>query len=126
MTANQLVRNVKKWKTQRYTIHSFCKQEPLVMACWVDAGWANRPNNVDSTEGIFVGMAPQQLEQGAECNISPLSWRSGKISRVCRSPAAAETMAALNGEDDLLYLRALWMEMQGSVLNTRHPSETAK
>ena len=124
--ANQLVRNVKKWKAQQYTIHSFSKSEDLVMACWVDAGWANRPNNVDSTEGIFVGMAPAKLEHGAECNISPISWRSGKISRTCRSPAAAETMAALNGEDDLLYLRSLWMEMQGAPLNSRYPSETAK
>ena len=95
------------------------------MACWTDAAHANRPNNKDSTEGIFVGMAQLSLEQGEETEVTPLYWRSGKIDRTCRSPACAETMAGLDGEDDLLYLRVLWNEMQGGTLNPRYPNELA-
>lgn len=123
--ANQLVRNIRKWKQQSYIIHAFPPDSELIMACWTDAAWANRPNNKDSTEGIFVGIAEPRLEFGFETNITPVYWRSGKIERTCRSPACAETMASLNGEDDLLYLRVLWNEMQGHSLNPRFPNKTA-
>ena len=123
--ANQLVRNIRKWKQQKYIIHSFPQSSELIMACWTDAAWANRPNNKDSTEGIFVGIAESRLEYGFETDITPIYWRSGKIERTCRSPACAETMASLNGEDDLLYLRVLWNEMQGHILNARFPNKTA-
>ena len=108
--ANQLVRNIRKWKQQSYIIHAFPPDSDLIMACWTDAAWANRPNNKDSTEGIFVGIAEPRLEFGIETNITPVYWRSGKIESTCRSPACAETMASLNGEDDFLYLRVLWNE----------------
>ena len=122
---NSLVRQVRRWKHQDFWIHSFPKDSELVMACWTDAAHANRPNNKDSTEGIFVGMAQLSLEQGEETEVTPLYWRSGKIDRTCRSPACAETMAGLDGEDDLLYLRVLWNEMQGGTLNPRYPNELA-
>lgn len=62
---NALVRQMKKWKNQEYTMHSF-KEDSVLHA---------------------------------------IHWRSSKIfkiSRVCRSPAAAETQASVDGEDDLL------------------------
>lgn len=52
------------------------------------------------------------MYQGLETNIIPVYWRSGKIERTCRSPACAETIVSLNGEDDLTYLRILWAEMR--------------
>ena len=117
IAANKLVRDIKRWAKQEYAIHAFPANEDLVAVAWSDAGWANRPNEVDSTEGIFVGMSSPQLEHGRECNVSPILWRSGKIGRICRSSAAAETIACSNAEDDLLYVRVLWFEMTGGALD---------
>lgn len=123
--ANKLVRDIKKWKHLKYKIHSFDMQQELDMVVWTDAGWANRPNGKDSTEGIFVGMTDKRLREGYETNVTPIHWRSGKIERTCRSPACAETMASLDGEDDLTYLRILWNEMRGIQINPREVDKAA-
>ena len=107
-TTNKLIRDIKKIKDQPYMIHAFSESTELELVGWSDAAHANRPNNVDSTEGIFIGMTTSRLRAGDEAPVTPIHWwRSGKIERVCRSPAAAETMAALDREDDLTYLRLL-------------------
>ena len=123
--ANKLVRDVKKWKHLKYKIHPFPEHETLELAAWTDAAWANRPNGKDSTEGIFIGMTDSKLRQGQETDVTPIYWRSGKIERTCRSPACAETMASLNGEDDLAYLRVLWNEMRGFPIDTRNVDAAA-
>ena len=121
---NALVRSVKRWKSQEYRIHHFDAPN-LHLVTWADAAWANRPNGKDSTAGIFIGMSDERLIQGAERNISPIYWRSARIDRVCRSPACAETMACINAEDDMLYLRVLWYELCGGILDARVPNEAA-
>ena len=123
---NQLIRTMKKWKDQKFRIHALPTSTSWEMTCWADAAWANRPNGKDSTEGIFVGMSTPHLREGREADVTPLFWRSGKIERVCRSPAAAETMAGLDGEDELFYLRVLWGEMTCHVLDAKKPDECAK
>ena len=123
---NTLIRQVKRSKDQEYRVHSFQPGEELVMVCWADAAWANRPNNKDSTEGVFIGMSTRRLLQGAEEDVTPLYWRSSKVGRVCRSPACAEGLAASSGEDDLLYLRVLWGEMCGHPVDVSDPSGFAR
>lgn len=123
---NQLVRAVQKWKHLRYRIHSFQPHENLEMVCWADAAWANRPNGKDSTAGVFIGMSNASLREGKEADVSPVFWRASKVERVCRSPACAECMAALDGEDDLVFLRFLWAEMQGFSVDPRYPSLGAR
>ena len=86
---NTVVRNVKKWRNQQFWIHAFPEDETLHMICWTDAAFANRPNEKDSTEGIFVGLTTKHVQQGRECDITPVHWRSAKISSaqvtsVCR------------------------------------------
>ena len=97
----------------------FPKEQNLERVAWSDAAWANRPNGPDSTEGIFVGMSTVALREGQEAPVTPIHWRSGCIDRVCRSPACAETMAALDAEDDLTYLRILWSELRGHQVQLR-------
>ncbi|OLP88416.1 Copia protein [Symbiodinium microadriaticum] len=46
------------------------------------------------------------------------------IDRVCRSPGAAETAAAVNGEDMLYYVRYQWSEMIYGKVDLRHPNKT--
>ena len=126
LSANKLVRSIQKWRHHKLKIHSFAPSDCLEMTCWSDAAWANRPNGKDSTSGIFVGMSNKRLREGHEADVTPVAWRSSKIDRVCRSPAASETIAALNWEDDLFYLRTLWSEMAGFPLNLRHPDEAVR
>ena len=119
-------REVKKLKDVAYRIHNFREHEELEFFCWADAAWANRPNGTDSMEGIFVGMSTSRLRQGFEGNVSPIHWHSGKIERTCRSPACAEVMGCLDGEDELTSLRLLWTGMQGYgyTINTRKIDES--
>lgn len=125
-TTNKVVRDVKRWSKQEYVLHSFEPDTEPIMITWTDAAHANRPNGKDSTEGIFIGMSDPGLEHGREANVSPIYWRSGKIGRVCRSPACAETMACSDAEDDMLYLRVLWHELRGGVLDASRPNEAAR
>ena len=125
LKTNQVIHNVKKLKNPEYRIHNFAGAKELMMFCWADAAWANRPNKKDSTEGIFVGMSDQKLLNGDEQDLSPIYWRSSKIQRICRSPAFAETHASLDGEDDLLYLRVLWFELCGGHLDASDPNAAA-
>ena len=71
-------------------------------------------------------MSNKRLRSGEEAPVTPIHWRSGKIERICRSPAAAETMAALDTEDDLTYLRLLWNEMKGLTINTYNIDDSVK
>lgn len=119
LTTNKLIRDIKKIKIQVYKIHAFPAEEPLEFVAWSDAAWANRPNEVESTEGIFIGASTARLREGHQTPVSPIHWKSGCINRVCRSPATAETMAALNTEDDLTYVRVLWAELTGHDINMR-------
>ena len=52
---------------------------PVHMVAWGDAAWANRPDNVGSTEGIIIGLATQSLIDGKLAPVSILGWRSAKI-----------------------------------------------
>ena len=115
---NQLTNQVKKRKEHCMIIHCFAEQEPLAMYAWVDAAPANRPDG-GSTQGIFIGIGPQDMMQGSVGRVTPVAWHSSKVDRVCRSPGAAEAQAACNGEDSLYYARYHWSELEFGGLNPR-------
>jgi hypothetical protein len=97
----------------------------VALYAWVDAASQNRMGG-GSTQGIFVGAASKALELGEVCAITPVSWHSNKIDRACRSPGAAETQAAVNGEDVLYYARYQWSELQGHPVDIRDPDEVVR
>ena len=61
-------------------------QKPLHLAAFCDASYANLKDG-SSQAGMIVFL------KGKNGKISPLSWSSRKIKRVCRSTLTAETMA---------------------------------
>ena len=71
-------------------------------------------------------MTPKDILNGSVCGVSPITWHSQKIERVCRSPGAAEAQAAVNGEDALHYARFQWSEMLFGEANLGQPDETVK
>ena len=62
--------------------------------------------------------------QGELGLVTPVVWHSHKIDRVCRSPGAAETQAAVNGEDSLYFVRYQWSEMLYGLGCTKSPDAT--
>ena len=74
------------------------------MYVWVDAGSQNRHDGW-GTQSILLGAASNKLLDGDIGPASFIAWHSQKIERQCRSPGAAEALAAVNGEDALYYGR---------------------
>ena len=110
MRANKLLFQARTKRDHVMRVHRFSEQEPLAMYAWVDAANQNRWDG-SSTQGIFIGLGPASLLQGEVGSITPVSWHSTKVDRVCRSPGAAEVQAAVNGEDTLYYARFQWAEI---------------
>ena len=63
---------------------------------------------------LSVGLGPLSLSQGEVAKVIPISWHSNKIERPCRSPGAAESHAAIAGEDYMYHARFQWGEMHGT------------
>ena len=76
----------------------------MSVTTWVDAAHANRQDG-SSTKGILVGCSSPQLLSGELDVVSPVYWVSSKITRVCPSSVAAETRAAVDGEDIMYSVR---------------------
>ena len=122
--ANQLLSVERNKKGHRLLIQR-CDTSDMQLVAWVDAASQNRLDG-SSTQGIFIGAASRKLIQGEIAPVSPISWHSTRIERKCRSPGAAETQAAVNGEDALFYARFQWSEMVYGLPNLREPSETVR
>ena len=107
-------KSVKKCKVK--IINMFPKldcSQPLSLVLYSDAAFANLPDTVSSTLGYLVFLVDHL---GGCCVIN---WRSNKIVRKCRSVLTAETMALANGLDDVLYLKAVLLELK--VLQSSSP-----
>ena len=110
---NQLTNQVKK------------RKDHVMIINWVDAAPSNRPDG-GSTQGIFVGLGPLNMMQGAVGGVTPVAWHSSKVDRVCRSPGAAEAQAAVNGEDCLFFARYHWSELEFGNINPRDAEEAVR
>ena len=115
---NLLLRNVKQRKKHQMLIHAISMDEPVMLYAWVDAASGNRSDG-GSTQGIFIGLGPQTMLSGAVGRITPVAWHSSRVDRVCRSPGAAEALAAVNGEDALYYARYQWSELEFGIEDVR-------
>ena len=112
---NKLLRKAKLGQHQKMRIQRHQQDSPL-LAAWVDAADANRPDG-SSTKGVFIGWTRQQLLNGDLVAISPIFWQSAKIQRVCKSSGAAEARAAVDAEDELYAVRFQASEFLGHPVN---------
>ena len=120
--SNILLSRAKAQKDHIMKIHGHTTED-MVMFAWVDAANQNRADG-GSTQGIFIGMGPEAILHGEVGAVSPVAWHSNKIDRVCRSPGAAETQAAVNGEDALYFARLQWAELLHGQVDVRNPDAT--
>lgn len=68
---------------------------------FTDASYANLNEGTGSCGGYVVFLV------GVDNKVCPLSWRSNKIRRVCRSTASAEGMSLSQGLEEAIYNRNL-------------------
>ena len=120
---NQLLQSAKARRKHEMLIHGFPPNTELGCFAWVDAANENRHDG-GSTQGIFIGLAPIGMLQGELGQVTPVAWHSHRIDRVCRSPGAAETQAAVNGEDQMYFARYQWAEILHGGIDTKDPDAT--
>ncbi|CAE7758749.1 RE1 [Symbiodinium sp. CCMP2456] len=123
MDANQLLNMVRAQKNHELIVHKFHPAEELCMLAWVDASSQNRSDG-GSTQGILVGIGSRAMLQGEVGKVTVVAWHSNKIGRACRSPGAAESQAAVDGEDILYLTRFQWGEMLHGQVDVRKPDDT--
>ena len=122
---NILVQHTRARKDYKILVHRFAPTEELCLYAWVDAGSQNRPDG-GSTQGIVIGIGPRGLLRGDLGSITLLSWHSNRIDRTCRSPGAAEALAAVNGEDILYFARFQMAEIEEGCKGARNPNSLVR
>ena len=101
--ANKVVRNV---KSTSYEI-TFCKlQLPFHLSVYCDASYGNLPNG-GSQGGQIIFLSD---ENGL---LSPITWTSKKVRRVCRSTISAETMSMLDAVDSSIWIGHILQKITG-------------
>lgn len=118
---NKVLRRAKARGKQKIFIHPIPPEE-LIVATWVDAAHANRPDG-GSTKGVMIGCSSRSLLSGHLDVVSPAYWTSAKITRVCRSSASAETRAAVDGDDQMFAIRFQLAEFLGHPPDIRNLDE---
>jgi len=99
--ANRVIR---KAKTHSYPLKFNKLQYPLHLVVFCDASYANLSDG-SSQGGNIIFLADN------EDRISPVSWCSRKLRRVCKSTEAAETMAMLDAIDSCVWIGSLLNEI---------------
>ena len=120
--ANKLMNQVKSMKEHKMLIPKV-NLKHFGLFVWCDAAAQNRTDG-GSTQGFLIGAASLDLLKGSCEAVSPISWNSSRIQRVCRSPGASETAAAVNAEDALFFARFQFSEMLGHTVRIRAVNES--
>ncbi|CAE7725645.1 RE2 [Symbiodinium sp. CCMP2592] len=120
---NKLVREIHNAKHISISVQNLGDFDPktATFVAWSDASLANRPDGT-STGGLLVGMmSPKSMELG-QGKINVISWRSYKLPRVARSSLSAEAQALSNCEQELMYARLAWFELNGGKVDVNNPA----
>ena len=94
------------------------KLENLRLKIYTDASFNNQENKIRSTEGRVL-----MLESKVSTQANIFSWKTKKISRICRSVKAAETRSLEDGLDEAIHYARMVMEIYSGVINLRDPEQ---
>lgn len=124
---NKLVREVYANKEFSVAVNQLdaVDDQDLLMVGWSDAAVANRPD-LSSTGAFVIGLTHKSILEGVRTPVNLISWRSGKLPRVAKSSLSAEVQALAEGEQELMFCRALLAELLGHQLDLCAPEETTK
>lgn len=122
---NKLIYQTRSDKHHKLVIHGGLDLRRALIVGWADASSQNRVDG-KSTQWMLVGLTDQALLDGAMCKVTPIAWHSAKISRQCRSPGAAESLAAIDCEDLLYAVRLQFFELTGGTVLVRQTGKQVK
>ena len=94
------------------------KLENLRLKIYTDASFNNQENKIRSTEGRVL-----MLESKVSTQANIFSWKTKKISRICRSVKAAETRSLEDGLDEAIHYARMVMEIYSGIINLRDPEQ---
>ena len=111
---------VEKAKLEPVTLN-FTKlgpKENLKIRLYTDASFNNQNNKLKSTEGRVLLL---ENEKSNKSNI--FSWKTKKISRICRSVKGAETRSLENGLDEAVHFARMVREIYDGEVNLKNPNQ---
>jgi hypothetical protein len=120
--ANKVVREMQSTANVQLRIFPL---KDMVFVAWGD-GSEKTDDEGKSTGGFLVTACERSVLDGAEVQMSLLSWASRKLPRVVRSSTAAETQSAAEALDELDWCRLLWHEMNGGWIEFKHPEKSIR
>ena len=86
---------------------------------YTDASFNNQPDKLRSTEGRILLLEIEKITGRANA----FSWKTKKISRICRSVKGAETRALENGVDEAVHFARMLSEIYFGKVNLKHPAQ---
>ena len=92
--------------------------ESLKIRVYTDASFGNQDNKLRSTEGRVILL---ENEKSRKSNL--ISWKTKKISRICRSVKGAETRALENGLDEAIHFARMVREIIEGEVNLKNPKQ---
>ena len=95
---------IKKANSQSVSLKFSKLKYPIKLLAFCDASYANLPDG-SSQGGTVIFLSDDNN------NVSPISWWSKKLRRVCKSTEAAETMAMLDAIDACIWISSLLKEI---------------
>ena len=113
---NSIVRKA-KGKQEVLTFSKLGNISELVVKVYTDASFSNQDDRIRSTEGRVV-----LIENPTTQKMSIVSWKTRKISRVCRSVKTAETRALEDGIDEAVNTARIVSEVYSGEINLKNPN----
>ena len=93
-------------------------KDDLRIKIYTDASFNNQENKVRSTAGRVL-----LLESKDSQKANLFSWKTKKISRVCRSVKGAETRSLEDGLDEAVHFARMTREIYDGVVNLKEPKQ---
>jgi hypothetical protein len=94
------------------------RSEKMRLKVYCDASFNNQEEKIRSTEGRVL-----LLENEDSDKVNLFSWKTKKISRICRSVKGAETRALENGLDETIHFARMFQEIYEGKVNLKAPNQ---
>ena len=93
-------------------------REDLRIRIFCDASFINQDNKLRSTEGRAI-----LLENSKSCKSNLFSWKTKKITRICRSVKGAETRSLEDGLDEAIHFSRMIREIYDGEIDLKKPKQ---
>ena len=106
-TANKCLRFAKQNQDAGLEFRHLGSKDEITFACYSDASFTSR-DDLSSQGGYLLIMTHRDVTSDGKGHCNIVDWRSWKLARVPRSTLAAESQAASEAADALLFAVTFW------------------